>query len=537
MAPETAHQKVVPTENIPICRADMSSAGTGETSLSQQAEDFFSGLFSITEWPARWYCGSWSDFHGWLYIASDMLIWAAYFLIPVFLVKLIRKRKDFPFPETVWLFGAFILFCGTTHLIDAVIFWFPVYRLSALIRFATAIVSLATVYYLFKIFPHALTLRSVSDLQKEIDERTVVEDKLAESEFLLSAAGNVGKLGGWEFDMLTRQFKWTATCANIFETDESGIRYEQDLLRFFPESYQLIIRAALHHSRESGTTWDHELQLLTPGGGKKWVRFSATPLSNASEHIHKVRGIIMDIDKYKTLEINLVKSIDQMAQKNNQLQSFTHILSHNLRNHSSNIALLTEFVEESTLSRENEEIFQKIKTVSKHLGGTLDDLSQVIKIRDNHLPDEQLDIREVTNQVLGVLDESLHKSEARIEMVFDEQTIFFPRIYLESILLNLITNGIKYKKEHQNPCIKLRFYQNASGVKVLEYSDKGKGIDLSLHAGKVFGLYKTFHKHDDAHGVGLFLIKNQIEAQGGKIEVFSEVDAGITFKITFNENA
>lgn len=537
MTPETAPLYATTNDRIPLCRTGAVPSRASAAGLPEQVLDFFRGLFSTSEWPPRWYCGSWSDFHGWLYIVSDILIWAAYFLIPVFLVRFILSRKDFPFPKTIWLFVAFILFCGATHLIDALIFWVPVYRFSALVRFATAIVSLTTVYYLFRIFPNVLLLRSVSDLQREIDERTVVEDKLAESEFLLTAAGNVGKLGGWEYDPLAKRFRWTATCGNILETNEEQIRSEPDLLQFFTEPYQLIIRAALRESIAFGQSWDHELHLTTPAGTRKWVRFSATPLVNASGEVSKIRGIIMDIDRYKTLELKLVKSIDQMAQKNSQLQSFTHILSHNLRNHSSNIALLTDFVDESTLTKDNEELFQKIKTVAKHLNGTLDDLSQVIKIRDNHLEGDKLNIREVTGQVLSVLDESLHTSQAEIGMDFKEQEIIFPRIYLESILMNLISNGIKYKKDGEHPVIQLRFYRNEKGLKVLEYSDQGKGIDLSLHADKVFGLYKTFHKHQDAHGVGLFLIKNQIEAQGGNIQVFSKVDAGITFKITFNENA
>lgn len=537
MAPETAHLHAISNDSIPLCRTGTSPLKINHAGLPEQIQEFFRGLFSISEWPARWYCGSWSDFHGWLYIVSDILIWTAYFLIPIFLIRFIRQRKDFPFPRTIWLFIAFILFCGATHLIDALIFWLPVYRLSALIRFATAVISLATVYYLFKIFPNVLLLRSVSDLKREIDERTVVEEKLAESEFLLTAAGNVGKLGGWEYDPVTDQFRWTATSGAILETNEENIHDETDLLAFFPEPYQLIVRAALTESIELGRPWDHELQLITPSGNRKWVRFSATPLLNATGKVTRIRGIIMDIDRYKTLELKLIKSIDQMAQKNSQLQSFTHILSHNLRNHSSNIALLADFVDESTLTKDNEELFQKIKTVSKHLNGTLDDLSQVIKIRDNQLEGERLNIREVTQQVLGVLDESLHTSQAQVQLDFQENEILFPRIYLESILMNLISNGIKYKKEGQHPVIKLRFYRNEAGLKVLEYSDEGKGIDLSLHADKIFGLYKTFHKHQDAHGVGLFLIKNQIEAQGGNIQVFSKVDAGITFKITFNENA
>lgn len=403
MNPEAPHLHTLSHDNIPLCQAGGSVLNAGPKALPDQLSEFFAGIFSTSEWPARWYCGYWSDFHGWLYIVSDLLIWAAYFVIPTFLVRFILKRKDFPFPKTIWLFVAFIFFCGATHLIDALIFWVPVYRFSALVRFATAIVSLTTVYYLFKIFPNVLLLRSVADLQREIDERTTIEEK--------------------------------------------------------------------------------------------------------------------------------------MAQKNSQLQSFTHILSHNLRNHASNIALLTDFVDESTLSKDNEELFQKIKTVSKHLNTTLDDLSQVIKIRDNQLEGEQLDIREVTERVLGVLDESLHTSQAEVRMDFSEREIVFPHIYLESILMNLISNGIKYKKDGESPLITLRFYRNENGLKVLEYSDEGKGIDLSLHSDKIFGLYKTFHKHQDAHGVGLFLIKNQIEAQGGNIEVFSKVDAGITFKITFNENA
>ena len=537
MTPETAHHHAISDDPIPLCRAGSVPLKTTQAGLPEQVREVFGGLFSTSEWPARWYCGSWSDFLGWLYIISDLLIWTAYFLIPIFLIRFILIKKDFPFPKTAWLFVAFILFCGATHLIDALIFWVPVYRFSALVRFATAIVSLTTVYYLFKILPNVLLLRSVSDLQREIDERTAVEDKLAESEFLLTAAGNVGKLGGWEYDPASGRFRWTATCGNILETNEKNIHDEADLLRFFPEPFQLIIRAALRESIAFGRPWDHELQLVTPAGTGKWIRFSATPLLNVSGEVSKIRGIIMDIDRYKTLEIKLVKSIDQMAQKNSQLQSFTHILSHNLRNHSSNIALLTDFVDESTLTKDNEELFQKIKTVSKHLNGTLDDLSQVIKIRDNHLEGERLKIKEVADQVLSVLDESLHTSQAQVGMDFEEKEITFPRIYLESILMNLISNGIKYKKDGGHPEINLRFYRNEKGLKVLEYSDQGKGIDLSLHADKIFGLYKTFHKHEDAHGVGLFLIKNQIEAQGGNIQVFSKVDAGITFKITFNENA
>ena len=95
--------------------------------------DFFKGLFDTHLWPARWYCGYWSDFHGWLYIISDMMIWIAYFLIPVIIFNYVSKRKQvIKYPGIYLLFGAFILLCGSTHFLEACMFWVPMYRLNGI---------------------------------------------------------------------------------------------------------------------------------------------------------------------------------------------------------------------------------------------------------------------------------------------------------------------------------------------------------------------------------------------------------------------
>ena len=144
--------------------------------------EFFLNLFGTESWPARWYCGKWTGFHGWLYIFSDLAVWAAYFIIPVFLIRLIRQRPGIPFPTIFWLFGAFILFCGLTHLVDASMFWWPAYRLNALVRFFTACISWATIIALIKVFPQALALKTAKEFEKEILERKKVEDQLKESD-------------------------------------------------------------------------------------------------------------------------------------------------------------------------------------------------------------------------------------------------------------------------------------------------------------------------------------------------------------------
>ncbi len=154
----------------------------------QQVVDFFKGLFSTDQWPARWHCGNWSSFHGWLYIISDLSIWIAYFMIPLIIINYVSKKKSgIKFQKIYLLFAAFILFCGMTHFLDAVMFWIPMYRLNALIRLVTAIVSLLTVYYLIKILPLAFRLKTTEELEREVARRIQAEERLAEANASLTS--------------------------------------------------------------------------------------------------------------------------------------------------------------------------------------------------------------------------------------------------------------------------------------------------------------------------------------------------------------
>lgn len=147
--------------------------------MMEQVKDFFFGLFSTAYWPPRWHCGKWSDFHGWLYIASDLLIWLAYFAIPVIIINYLSKKKDaLKFNKTYLYFAAFIVLCGTTHFLDAIMFWIPMYRLNALVRFATAMVSILTVYHLIKILPAAFSQKTSLELEQEIIRRIAAEQQL-----------------------------------------------------------------------------------------------------------------------------------------------------------------------------------------------------------------------------------------------------------------------------------------------------------------------------------------------------------------------
>ena len=98
--------------------------------------------------------------------------------IPFILIYFILKRKTLPFRSVFLLFGAFILLCGTTHFLDAVIFWWPIYPVAGVVKFFTAAASWATVAALFKITPVALAMRTPEQLEHEIGARKNAEQAL-----------------------------------------------------------------------------------------------------------------------------------------------------------------------------------------------------------------------------------------------------------------------------------------------------------------------------------------------------------------------
>jgi len=211
--------------------------------------DFFGGLFETGLWPARWHCGYWSQFHGWLYISSDLMIWLAYFMMPVIIFNYFSKRKHvIKYPGVYLLFAAFIFLCGTTHFLDASMFWVPMYRLNALIRFITAVVSLLTVYYLIKILPEAFKQKTSIELEGEIQRREFAELKLAEANKNLEAFASIAS---HDLQEPLRKIKTF-----------SSLLYETNSETFSPESIE-IAHKIMHSTDRMQTLIKDVLSLST----------------------------------------------------------------------------------------------------------------------------------------------------------------------------------------------------------------------------------------------------------------------------------
>jgi signal transduction histidine kinase len=290
-----------------------------------------------------------------------------------------------------------------------------------------------------------------------------------------------------------------------------------------------MLKRAIARAHQFGTSWDLELELVTAMHKIIWVRsYGSAVVEN--EVVVKVTGFLMDIDKYRAKET----SFNLLKQQHKQLNAFTHVLTHNLRNHANNISLAISLINVATLEEDNIDLVCKIAQVSENLNTTIDHLSEIIKVNENVVESEDLTFEDRMHSLLSVLQPELDKHQANIQTDFVVPGIIFPRLYLDSILANLVTNSIKYKKELEKPEILIStYYDEEQECIIMEYQDNGIGIDLEKYGDQIFGLYKTFTNRPGAHGVGLFLVKTQVESQGGYIIVESKPDVGTIFRIFF----
>ncbi len=242
-------------------------------------------------------------------------------------------------------------------------------------------------------------------------------------------------------------------------------------------------------------------------------------------------------EKIREQNARLTDIASDLKRKNDQLEEFAQIVSHNLRAPIGNILSLISFYEDTVKKEEKEEYFNLLKTSSHAVNNTFNELVEVLKIRQNTGIERQtLSFALTLDNVKRMFAAKIAKTQAIIKEDFQVKTIVFPNIYLESIFLNLLSNSLKYRQKEIVPVISFKTYLH-EGQTILEVNDNGLGIDLDKYGHLVFKLNKTFHLHPEARGIGLFITKNQVEAMGGEIKVFSKPNEGATFVINFDKNA
>ena len=280
-----------------------------------------------------------------------------------------------------------------------------------------------------------------------------------------------------------------------------------------------------------------QIETLTKKKNKEeyWVRFSMIPIYNSDNELSHWISIQKDVTEERKQEKEKEQLIRELTQNNKDLKQFSYITSHNLRAPLSNLIGLLNLIEDIPINdSELSEIINGFKKSTHLLNETINDLVKIIVIKDKiSIQKENVTINEVVEHVFSQLKFQIEQSKPILKLNFDEaDTIYTNKAYLESILINLLTNSIKYKSETKKLKISITIKKTNNST-ILKFKDNGIGIDLKRNSEHIFGLYQRFHDYPDSKGLGLYLVKSQIESLGGTIAIESEVNKGTEFTLTF----
>jgi signal transduction histidine kinase len=177
-------------------------------------------------------------------------------------------------------------------------------------------------------------------------------------------------------------------------------------------------------------------------------------------------------------------------------------------------------------------IIDRIIFTTQELDRVVKDLNTVLELRKNNTSViTKINIEEELELIKINLEKEIQETHTLFDQDFSQiNTIYTLKPYLDSILVNLISNAIKYRQPSRPPIIRIRSIVEGDMV-CLEVRDNGLGMDLSLYKEKIFTLYSRFHSHVEGKGMGLYLVKTQANSLGGKIEVESQTGIGTTFKV------
>jgi len=277
---------------------------------------------------------------------------------------------------------------------------------------------------------------------------------------------------------------------------------------------------------------------LNKSNEEYWANITMIPITNKdNSHSHWI-SIQRDVSKEKEREKEREQLISELTQNNKDLKQFSYITSHNLRAPLSNLTGLLNLIEDIPIENlELKEIINGFSKSTNQLNETINDLVKVIIIKDSPSIDkEEVVIKDVFENVFNQLSFLISLKKPIIKMEFEKaENLYINKSYFESILLNLMTNSLKYNDINRK--LKISISSKIVGKNtIIQFKDNGIGIDMNRNKDKIFGLYQRFHDYADSKGLGLYLVKSQVESMGGTITVESEVGVGTSFKIIFKNN-
>lgn len=375
----------------------------------------------------------------------------------------------------------------------------------------------------------------------DITEKKNNNEKLLSSERMMAEAQRLSSLGSWELNcdahgkVIEESLVWSSEVYRIYGYDRSThIPSIHDIDKHLLEQDSNLMsewNLALMGGDSPGSI---DVRIHTTSGELRWLKIRADLIfDQETRKRSKIVGTIQDITERKSLEKERVQVNKDLILRNKALEQFAHIVSHNLRAPVANIMGLSNLIKLSSNDPATQADCIKVLNISaQRLDEIIKDLNKILQLKRG--VSEEKDLVNFESLVSNI------KDSIRIQLADEQVTIYtdFSEVgevytiknYMHSIFLNLISNSIKYRQSHVHPVIEITTRQE-EGKMLLSFKDNCMGIDLEKYGNNVFGLYKRFHYGIEGKGLGMYMVKTQVESLGGKVAIKSEVNKGTEITI------
>ena len=359
----------------------------------------------------------------------------------------------------------------------------------------------------------------------DITERKKLETELKKAQLELQSiewfklAGQATADAMWDWDLKSGRLMWGEGFETLFNYKINQMEPTIDswLNNIHPDDKERVVKHLYEViNSETETKVLHEYRFTKADNTFAYVLDKGIVLRDKNNKPYRMVGALQDITAFR-------KNIED-------LQQFSFITSHNFRAPLANLLGILDLMNYSTLDEYNKQLVEMIRTSTSQLKETIDHLSQVLVIKNKQVELQDVDITKLVEKVKADLNDEIEKIKPEIYLQFSIVVIRSNQYYLESILQNLFTNSLKYRSPDRQLVIRITTEKTSRDRTLITFSDNGLGIE-NRHMNKLFGMYQRFHNISEGKGLGLFLIKSQITALGGSIEVQSEVNKGTIFSI------
>ena len=519
----------------------------------------FDGIFGVNGYIPHGYCLSWSEPLVLTYVVSDTLIFLAYFSMPVALAYFARRRKDFPYRWLLWMFAAFIMACGATHLMSAIVLWLPLYGLDALIKAATAIISVITAVMLWPMIPQALKLpsheqlRQVNEaLQSEIAGRKLIEkalrlakeaaeDSLQKERTLMAAIVESSEdaiIGNTLDGVIT---SWNRGAENLFGYPAAEIIGQSILALLPPERIGEEKRIAGNILRGEPVKQLDTVR-VRKDGTRIAVSVTISAIRNKEGRIVGASNIARDITGIKLNEARIQELNASLEQKvsertaeltaaNHELDSFAYAVSHDLRAPLRAMSGFSHALIEDyggQLQGEAKQYLEQIDIASHKMNELVDGLLVLSRSTRGELQHDAVDLSALSERVLAELrqNDPGRQVAARVEPGLQ---VHGDSLMIEAVMRNLLGNAWKYTAHATEPVIRV-YSEEQDGERRFCVADNGAGFDM-IHANRLFQPFQRLHRQDEFPGIGIGLatVQRIVYRHGGTIEAQGKPGKGAVF--------